>query len=131
MLTNSDGKRRPLDAIRLDAALTKARELNKEGFRVVAVACKEIRRARRSYAAADERDLTLLGFIAFLDPPKNDVRRALAELEHAASAVKIFTGDNEIVTRKICREVGLAVERMVLGTRWKGWTTPLAELAKP
>ncbi len=80
------------------------------------MACKEIRRAKKSYAAADERDLTLLGFIAFLDPPKDDVRRALAALDECGVSVKILTGDNEIVTRKICREVGLAVERVVLGS---------------
>jgi len=111
-----DGKKRPMDAIRLDQALAKTRELNEDGFRVVAVACKEIKRAKKSYSAADERDLTLLGFIAFLDPPKDDVRRALAALDKCGVAVKILTGDNEIVTRKICREVGLAVERVVLGS---------------
>ena len=111
-----DGKRRPMDAARLDAALAKTRELNEDGFRVVAVACKEIMRAKKSYAATDERDLTLLGFIAFLDPPKDDVRRALAALHACGVAVKILTGDNEIVTRKICREVGLEVERVVLGS---------------
>jgi len=60
-----DGRRRRLDAIRMEAALAKARELNEDGLRVLAVARKDIARGKRSYCVDDERDLTLLGFTAF------------------------------------------------------------------
>jgi Mg2+-importing ATPase len=110
-----DGRRCRLDAIRMKAALAKARELNEDGLRVLAVARKDIARGKRSYCVDDERDLTLLGFTAFLDPPKSDAREALRQLERSGVAVKILTGDNEVVTRKICREVGLDAERVALG----------------
>ena len=64
----------------------------------------------------DEADLTLLGYIAFLDPPKETCAAALATLKASGVQVKILTGDNDIVTRKICHEVGLAVDRIVLGS---------------
>ena len=59
------------------------------------------------YGVADESDLTLVGFIAFLDPPKETAAPALAALAAHGVAVKILTGDNELVTRKVCRDVGL------------------------
>src|SRR6202051_1532929 len=69
-----------------------------------------------TYSVADEADLTLLGYIAFLDPPKETCAVAIGALQASGVQVKILTGDNEIVTRKICHEVGLAVDRIVLGS---------------
>ena len=69
-----------------------------------------------AYSVADEADLTLLGYIAFLGPPKETCAAALATLKGTGVEVKILTGDNDIVTRKICHEVGLAVDRIVLGS---------------
>jgi P-type Mg2+ transporter len=66
-----------------------------------------------NYSVADESDLTLLGFIAFRDPPKDSAGAAIAALNQSVVAVKILTGDNETV--KICREVGLEVDRIALG----------------
>ena len=86
--------------------------------------------AQATYSVADEADLTLLGYIAFLDPPKETCAAALAALKASGVQVKILTGDNDIVTRKICHEVGLPVDRIVLGseiddvvsrTSWQAW----------
>jgi len=91
------------------------RDLNEDGFRVVAVASKTMPTGQESYSVKDESDLTLLGFIAFLDPPKDSAAPALATLKDYGVAVKILTGDNDIVTLKICRDVGLAVAGTLLG----------------
>ena len=110
-----DGKVGSLTPGRHAQALAKTRALNEDGLRVVAVAYKEIASPRKSYATGDESSLTLLGFIAFLDPPKDSVGAAMAALNQAGVVVKILTGDNEIVTRKICREVGLEIDHIALG----------------
>jgi P-type Mg2+ transporter len=104
-----------LDAGHLARAKQEAERLNGEGFRVVAVAYKVITAPKAAYSTADEKGLTLLGTIAFLDPPKEGVAAAIAALNRAGVAVKILTGDNDLITRTICRQVGLPVERIVLG----------------
>ncbi len=105
-----------LDASHLTAAQAETRALNEDGFRVVAVAYKEITdNLKQGYSVADESDLTLLGYIAFLDPPKESAGAAIAALNRSGVAVKILTGDNEVITRKICHEVKLKVDRIVLG----------------
>ena len=76
---------------------------------------RKCRRLQTTYSVADEADLTLLGYIAFLDPPKETCAAALATLKASGVQVKILTGDNDIITRKICHEVGLDVDRIVLG----------------
>jgi Mg2+-importing ATPase len=70
-----------------------------------------------TYSIADEADLTLLGYIAFLDPPKESAREAIAALAEKGVQVKVLTGDNEIITRKICHEVQLDPGEMLLGAR--------------
>ena len=86
-------------------------DLNADGFRVVAVAYKEIARPKPAYELTDEIGLTLLGFIAFLDPPKGSAGAAIAALNKAGVRVKVLTGDNEIVSAKVCRQVGLSADR--------------------
>ncbi|WP_245435067.1 magnesium-translocating P-type ATPase [Methylocystis rosea] len=105
-----------LDPSHLEAAKRETAELNADGFRVVAVAYKEMPPTQIVYTVADENDLTLLGYIAFLDPPKESAAEAIADLARAGVSVKILTGDNEIITRKICKDVGLKVDRIVLGS---------------
>ncbi|MDR3392959.1 MAG: magnesium-translocating P-type ATPase [Sulfuriferula sp.] len=90
--------------------------LNEEGLRVVAVAIKEQPPIKDTYGIADESDLTLIGYIAFLDPPKESTAPALKALADHGIAVKILTGDNELVTAKICREVDLSMSRVLLGS---------------
>jgi Mg2+-importing ATPase len=105
-----------LDAEHFDRAKQEMEKLNNEGFRVVAVACKEIGSPKAAYTVADESGLTLLGYIAFLDPPKETVAAAIAALARSGVVVKILTGDNGTITRTVCRQVGMAVDRVVLGT---------------
>ena len=90
-------------------------ELNEEGLRVVAVATREMPPVQESYSVADERGLTLVGYVAFLDPPKESTRPALEALAAHGVKVKVLTGDNELVTAKICREVGLATSGVIKG----------------
>lgn len=95
-------------------------ELNAEGFRVIAVAYKEIPIPQDSipnYGVKDECDLILVGYLAFLDPPKDSASEAIMALQEHGVAVKIVTGDNDIVTRKICQEVGLEIDGILLGSQ--------------
>jgi Mg2+-importing ATPase len=110
-----DGTGGPLDASHFETAKKEMVALNEDGFRVVAVAYKEIDERKSAYSVADECDLTLLGYIAFLDPPKDSAREAIAALAAQGVRVKILTGDNEVITRKICREVKLEVGDILLG----------------
>ncbi|MCX7891881.1 MAG: magnesium-translocating P-type ATPase [Burkholderiales bacterium] len=89
--------------------------LNGEGLRVVAVAVKAMPPAKQVYGVADESGLTLIGYVAFLDPPKDSSAPALRALAAHGVAVKVLTGDNELVTAKICREVGLPANGILLG----------------
>ena len=106
----------PLEASHLEHTRQLAEDLNADGFRAVAVAYKELPSQQTEYVVADESGLTLLGYIAFLDPPRETAAAAIAALQASGVGVKILTGDNAIVARKICREVGLAVDPVVLGT---------------
>ena len=90
-------------------------DLNEEGLRVVAVASRELPPEKEAYGVADECGLTLIGYVAFLDPPKESTAPALKALDEHGVAVKVLTGDNELVTAKICREVGLEQKGMLLG----------------
>jgi Mg2+-importing ATPase len=89
--------------------------LNEQGLRVVAVAAKELPPAKEAYGVADETDLTLIGYVTFLDPPKESAAPALKALAEHGVTVKVLTGDNELVTAKICRQVGLDVSHIVVG----------------
>jgi Mg2+-importing ATPase len=90
--------------------------LNADGLRVVAVASKELPPTQETYGVADESALTLIGYVAFLDPPKESTAPALKALAAHGVSVKVLTGDNELVTAKICREVGLEADRVLLGS---------------
>ncbi len=105
----------PLDPAHVETAKAETATLNADGFRVVAVAYRTFQTPQASYGVADERDLMLLGYIAFLDPPKDSAAAAIKALAAIGVQVKILTGDNDIVTRKICTEVGLPAERILLG----------------
>jgi Mg2+-importing ATPase len=82
---------------------------------VLAVAYREYARDRPTFSVADESGLVLLGYIAFFDPPKDSAAAAIARLREAGVAVKILTGDNALVTRKVCADVGLAADRILTG----------------
>jgi P-type Mg2+ transporter len=109
-----------------------ADDLNGQGFRVIALAYKEMPGSSDDpvYSVKDESDLILLGFLAFLDPPKDTATEALKRLHNLNVDVKVLTGDNEIVTAYICREVGMPVENLLLGSRIEGMSeTELADAA--
>jgi Mg2+-importing ATPase len=91
--------------------------LNAQGFRVIALAYKELPKSgeQAAYSVADERDMVLKGFLAFLDPPKETAAEAIARLNQYHVDVKILTGDNDLVTTTICAQVGLPVDRVLLG----------------
>jgi P-type Mg2+ transporter len=90
--------------------------MNEDGLRVIAVACKEVdSRPGRQYGVADEDGMILCGFIVFLDPPKESAAPAIAALRTHGVAVKVLTGDNELVARKVCRDVGLDGAGFILG----------------
>ncbi|MEI7512392.1 MAG: magnesium-translocating P-type ATPase [Candidatus Uhrbacteria bacterium] len=91
-------------------------KLSKDGFRLIAIATKKLSHAKTMYENTDESEMTLIGFLAFLDPPKASASKAVAELAAHGVMVKVLTGDNELVTRKVCSEVGLSVEGMLLGS---------------
>ena len=107
-----------------------ADDLNAQGFRVIALAYKQMPGASDEpvYSVKDESDLILLGFLAFLDPPKDTARDALQQLHSLHVEVKVLTGDNETVTAYICKEVGMPVEHLLLGSQIE--TMSEAELAE-
>ncbi len=115
-----DGTDHPLDPSHFHAIQRRTTKLNRDGFRVLAIACHSLDPTHGDYTLDDERELTLIGFVAFLDPPKETAGAALAELRDMGLAVKILTGDNDLVTAKICRDVGLPVERMLIGSEIEG-----------
>ena len=105
--------------------------LNEDGLRVVAVGYKTIPNDTQHLSAKDECDLTFSGFVAFLDPPKETTAEALRLLRENGVMVKILTGDNSIVARKICRDVGLDVQHIATGGEIEPLTDEaLSELAE-
>jgi Mg2+-importing ATPase len=110
-----------IDMIRQDV-LEDYEALSADGYRVLAIAYREFPRDKPVFAAADESDMILLGYIAFLDPPKETTAQSLKALKDAGVAVKILTGDNDLVTRKVCRDVGIDVEHLVTGPQLQGLT---------
>ena len=105
--------------------------LNNDGLRVIAVAYKEMANSHTEYSIKDENGLTLLGFIAFLDPPKETAAQAIQALHKFGVQVKVLTGDSEIITRRIAQQVGLPVDRILLGHEIELMTdTELADLTE-
>jgi Mg2+-importing ATPase len=117
----SEGEIFPMEPILAGNLIEQYRDLSADGFRVLAVAVKTLDK-RAAYSKADESDLTLKGYVAFLDPPKESAAKAIAALQLGGVTVKVLTGDNELVTRKVCRDVGLSTERIVLGSEVENMT---------
>jgi Mg2+-importing ATPase len=106
---------RPLEDSDLQQARVLAHDLNEQGFRVLGVAFRRFPLGKNSYSIADESELVLAGFMAFLDPPKESAAPALRALKEHGVAVKILTGDNEVVTRRVCAEVGIDAGHILMG----------------
>ncbi len=109
-----DGKVSPMDPGLMKGLKDEYASLSNDGFRVLAVARKELQ-GKRSCSKEDERDLVLKGYVAFLDPPKGTAARAIEALHKHGVAVKILTGDNDLISRKVCSDVGLEPDPMLLG----------------
>jgi Mg2+-importing ATPase len=105
----------PMTAEKRTEIRAMTRRLNEDGLRVLVVAVRRDPTGDRAYGVADEQGLTAVGCLAFLDPPKDSAATAIRALNHHGVAVKVITGDNEAVTRKICTEVGLDVEASAQG----------------
>ncbi len=119
-----------IDMIKQDV-LEDYEALSADGYRVLAIGYREFPRDKTTFAAADESDMILLGYIAFFDPPKETTAQALKALKDAGVAVKILTGDNDLVTRKVCKDVGIDVEHLVTGPQLASLTPEqLAETAE-
>jgi Mg2+-importing ATPase len=113
---------RGLQAVALDATLRARTQavtvaLDAAGLRVVAVAVKTLPASQAAYSVADESGLTLIGYIAFLDPPKDSAAPALKKLAAHGITVKVLTGDNALVTAQVCRQVGLSADAVLLGSQ--------------
>jgi Mg2+-importing ATPase len=110
----SEGEIFEMEPILVGDLLEQVNSLNEDGLRVLAVATKKLDR-RPSYSKADECDLVLTGYIAFLDPPKETAAKAISVLNQHGVTVKVLTGDNDLVTRKVCTEVGIQAQKILLG----------------
>jgi Mg2+-importing ATPase len=110
-----DGVPAPLDDEARKSLKEFPEDLNKEGLRVIAVAYKEMPTDHPDYSVKDECNLVLLGYLAFLDPPKETAKQAVVLLKDHGVAVKVLTGDNETVTRMVCTQVGIDAEKILLG----------------
>jgi P-type Mg2+ transporter len=125
-----DGKLSPMDPTLMKGLKDQYASLSNDGFRVLAVAVKELP-GKDSCAKEDEHDLVLKGYVAFLDPPKPTAATAIEALHKHGVVVKILTGDNDLISRKVCRDVGLLADPMLLGDEVEKMSDPeLAEAAE-
>ena len=112
----SDGEIFPMEPILVGDLVQQVNDLSEDGFRVLAVATKKLG-AQTTFTKADESDLVLTGYLAFLDPPKDSAAKAITALRQNGVTVKVLTGDNDLVTRKVCSEVGIHAEKILLGSQ--------------
>ena len=125
-----DGTTLPFDPAARALADELFAQLSGDGFRVLAVASRSVP-AQPAYSVADEAGLTFVGFAAFLDPPRPDVAATLTALHRDGIAVKILTGDNDLVTRRVCTQVGIDPGEIVLGEAVERMSDPaLAAVAE-
>ena len=105
------------------------RSLSAQGFRVIALGYREFPRSKETFGASDEAGLVLLGYLAFFDPPKETAAKALAGLRARGVRAKILTGDNELVSRKVCTDVGMPVGRVLTGAQLAAMDVPTFDAA--
>ena len=123
----SDGDIYPMEPILVGDLIEQVNDLSEDGFRVLAVATKKVDK-KAAYAKADEAELVLTGYLACLDPPKETAATAITVLRQHGITVKVLTGDNDLVTRKVCTEVGISAQKILLGNQVETMTDPqLAE----
>jgi Mg2+-importing ATPase len=117
----SEGEVFPMEPILAGDLVQQVNELSEDGFRVLAVATKKLG-AQTTFTKADESGLVLTGYLAFLDPPKDSAAKAITALRQNGVTVKVLTGDNDLVTRKVCSEVGIHAENILLGSQVENLT---------
>jgi len=105
-----------LDTKNCDQSTNLANELSDDGFRVIAVASKKLPLSTKAYAISDENNLTFIGLMAFLDPPKETASEAIQILMNHGVMVKVLTGDNDLITKHVCKEVNLPHDKTLLGS---------------
>ena len=110
----SNGEIFEMEPILVGNLIEQVNDLSCDGFRVLAIANKKVS-VKPAYSKADEEDLVLTGYLAFLDPPKDTAKTAIAALRQHGVTVKVLTGDNDLVTRKVCTEVGIDARKILLG----------------
>lgn len=117
-----DGQKYPMDHAHIDGLKIEYERLSADGFRVLAIASKDVvprgivAGDATPYSKVDECDLILNGYVAFLDPPKDSATGAIKALQNLGVAIKVVTGDNDLVARKICKEVGIPTDCVLLGS---------------
>ena len=116
-----DGDILPMEPILVGDLVQEVNDLSEDGFRVLAVATKKLG-AQTTFTKADESGLVLTGYLAFLDPPKDSAAKAITALRQNGVTVKVLTGDNDLVTRKVCSEVGIHAEKILLGNQVENMT---------
>ena len=121
----SEGEIIPMEPILAGDLVQQVDELSEDGFRVLAVATKKLG-AQTTFTKADESGLVLTGYLAFLDPPKDSAAKAITALRQNGVTVKVLTGDNDLVTRKVCSEVGIHAEKILLGSQVETMTDAAA-----
>ncbi len=104
-----------MEPILVGNLIEQVNSLSEDGFRVLAIASKKVE-PKAAYSKADEENLVLTGYLAFLDPPKDTAKTAIAALRQHGVTVKVLTGDNDLVTRKVCSEVGIQADHILLGS---------------
>ena len=115
-----DGKELPLDDEIMNNISALSTALSADGLRLLGVAYKRVDTAKSVFVATDETDMVFAGFVAFLDPPKESAKEAIRALQTSGIALKILTGDSELVTKKVCRELGFEITGVVLGRELEG-----------
>lgn len=114
MNADISGEVRPIDSVR-QIINDKFLKLSELGYRILAIGSRQID-SKSSYSVEDEKDLTLLGFLIFTDPPKKDAHKAIDKLEQMGVEVKILTGDNELVTKTVCDQLKIPVRKIIVGS---------------
>ena len=126
-----NGELFPMEHPRIDELRQEYEQLSRNGFRVLAIASKDVEPKHAAYGRSDEQELMLNGYLAFLDPPKETAAPAIQALQQHGITVKVVTGDNELVARKICAEVRLPTEHTLLGAQIDAMTdAALADAAE-
>ncbi len=106
----------PMEPVLIEDLRIEYEKLSVDGFRVLAIGYKDFD-PKETYGKEDENDLVLRGYVAFFDPPKDSAAAAITALHHHGVAVKVLTGDNDAVSRKVCRDVGIPLGRVLIGSQ--------------